>query len=63
MQLADDSETREIPPRVAHVLELFWAAVQTAVRKLPLAEPPAQHVAVDPVELAQNRERGDADPD
>lgn len=63
VQLANDSETSKVPPRVAHVLELFRATVQTAVGQLPLAEPPAQHVAVDTVELAQNREGSDADPD
>eukprot|EP00964_Phaeocystis_antarctica_P072914 scaffold44695_cov65-Phaeocystis_antarctica.AAC.2 len=53
-------ERREHPPRVAHVRVLLRPAVEPAARRLPLAQPPAQQVALALLEGTRDRQRADA---
>ena len=63
MLAPEDGEAAEAPPGVAHVGQLFRAAVEAAAGGLALAEPPAKEVAVGDVERAGERERADAGED
>jgi len=46
VQSAEHAEGRQHPPRVTHIRQLFWPAIESTWRQLPLTQPPAKSVSI-----------------
>ena len=46
-----------------HIFQLLRSPVEPAIGQLPLAQPPAERVAINEIEPAEDRQCADAGPD
>lgn len=62
MQLPNDTQSRQDPPAIAHILQLLWSPIQTSVGQLTFGQPSSYSVRIDPVQSFEDGERSNADP-